>query len=308
MRLCYTQGMPRTQAARTALDDLIAEIGRQEQAGRSWRLTPTQLQDILGLSRERYYQEIYGAQMAGHPLIKLSLALEPFSQASAPALVAVLEHLCGAGAESALQRAGVFLSHDEQAEIMAEFLAGTAGEVRRHEFQADEFAAMLRTFGRFPEARKIYLDHFFDLDELQDRAARRYCAGRTFTLPDLALANVRGVLRLFFARHVLRRSSIFGSLHDAFRRAAANAGYADEGGERHRQRTGREEPAGLRSAVGQARRAMGLGPGPLTARALKTRYKELMKRFHPDVNPRGLKRCQEINAAYATLSELAAPG
>ena len=296
------------QTARTALDDLIAEIGRQEQAGGPWRLTPTQLQDILGLSPDRYYQEIYGAQMAGHPLIELSLALEPFSQSSAPALVAVLEHLCGAGAASALERAGVFLSHDEQAEIVAEFLAGAAGEVRRHKFQADEFAAMLRTFGRFPEARRVYLDHFFDLDELQDRAARRYCAGRTFTLPDLALANARGVLRVFFARHVLRRSSIFGSLHDAFRRVAADAGFFDDSGERHRHRAHREMPAGPRSAVDQARRAMGLGSGPLTARGLKTRYKELMKRFHPDVNPRGLERCQEINAAYATLSELAAPG
>ncbi|MCY4482088.1 MAG: J domain-containing protein [Spirochaetaceae bacterium] len=300
--------MPRMQAARTALDDLISEIGRQEQAGGPWRLTPAQLQDILGLTPDRYYQEIYGAQMAGHPLIELSLALEPFSQSSAPALVAVLEHLCGAGAESALQRAGVFLSHDEQAEIMAEFLAGAANEVRRHEFQADEFAAMLRTFGRFPEARRVYLDHFFDLDDLQQRAARRYCAGRTFTLPDLALANARSVLRLFFDRHVLRRRSIFGSLHEAFRRVAAEAGFADDSGAHRRQRARREEPDGPRGAVDQAHRAMGLGPGPLTARSLKARYKELMKRFHPDVNPRGLKRCQEINAAYATLSELVVAG
>ena len=296
------------QVARTALADLVDEIGRQEKAGSPWRLTPAHLQRILGLSPERYYQEIYGAQVAGHPLIELSLALEPFSQSSAPALVAVLEHLCGAGAESALQRAGVFLSHDEQAEVMAEFLAGAAEEVRRHEFQADQFAAMLRTFGRFPEARRVYLDHFFDLDDLQQRAARRYCAGRRFTLPDLALANARAVLRLFFDRHVLRRRSIFGSLHEAFRRAAAEAGFADAGGDRRRQRARREEPPAPRTAVDLARRAMGLGSGPLTARGLKARYKELMKRFHPDVNPRGLQRCQEINAAYATLSEVAVAG
>ena len=138
--------------------------------------------------------------------------------------------------------------------------------------------------------------------------ARRYCAGRGFTLPDLALANARAVLRLFFDRHVLRRRSIFGSLHEAFRRAAAEAGFADDSGDHRRQRARREEPAVPRTAVDLARRAMGLGSGPLTARGLKARYKELMKRFHPDVNPRGLQRCQEINAAYATLSELAVAG
>ena len=171
------------QLARTALADLIDDIERQEQAGRSWRLTATQLQRILGLSPERYYQDIYGAQMAGHPLIDLSLALEPFSQASAPSLVAVLEHLCGAGAESALERAGVFFSHEQQAEVMADFLTAAAEAVRRHQFQDETFTAMLRTFGRFPEARQVYLDHFFDIDDLQERAARRYCAGRVFTLP-----------------------------------------------------------------------------------------------------------------------------
>ena len=295
------------QLARTALADLIDEIGRQEQAGGSWRLTPVELQRILGLSPERYYQEIYGAQMAGHPLIELSLALEPFSQSSAPALVAVLEHLCGAEAESALERAGVFLSHDQQAEIMAEFLAGAAEAVRRHEFQDDTFAAMLRTFGSFPEARRIYLEHFFDLDDLQERTARRYCAGRTFTHPHLALATAREVLRVLFAKHVLRRRSIFGALHEAFHRAAVNAGFTVASRERRQRRARREAPEEPSlSAADQARRAMGLGAGPLTAHALKARYKLLMKRFHPDVNPQGLARCQEINAAYATLVPLLA--
>ena len=297
------------QLARTALADLIDEIERQEQAGRSWRLTATHLQRILGLSPERYYQEIYGAQMAGHPLIELSLALEPFSQASAPSLVAVLEHLCGAGAESALERAGVFLSHEQQAEIMAEFLSAAAEAVREHRFDEETFAAMLRTFGRFPEARRVYLDHFFDLDDLQERAARRYCAGRTFTLPDLALANAREVLRMFFAKHVLRRRSIFASLHDAFRRATISAGFAGGAGPSRGQRARRQAPEQPeRSAAAQARRAMGLGPEPLTVRGLKARYMQLIKRYHPDVNPQGLARCQEITAAYATLAPLAAPG
>ena len=296
------------QLARTALADLIDEIERQEQAGRSWRLTPTHLQRILGLSPERYYQEIYGAQMAGHPLIELSLALEPYSQASAPSLVAVLEHLCGAGAESALERAGVFLSHEQQAEIMAEFLSAAAEAVREHRFDDETFAAMLRTFGRFPEARRVYLDHFFDLDDLQERAARRYCAGRAFTLPDLALANAREVLRMFFAKHVLRRRSIFASLHDAFRRATISAGFAEAGPSRG-QRARRQAPEQPeRSAAAQARRAMGLGPEPLTVRGLKARYMLLIKRYHPDVNPQGLVRCQEVTAAYVTLAPLVARG
>ena len=293
------------QSAQAALADLIDEIGRQEEAGGAWRLTPAELQEILGLSPERYYQEIYGAQVAGHPLINLSLALEPFSQASASSLVAVLEHLGGTQAANALERAGVFFSHEQQAEIMAEFVAAAARAICAHRFQDETFAAMLRTFGRFSEARRVYLDHFFDLDELQRHSARRYCATRSFTLPDLAFANVREVLRFFVAKQVLQRRSIFAPLHEAFHRAAAIAGFAAEDGERRRQRARRKAPAqASRSAADQARRAMGLGQEPLTARDLRARYKQLMKRFHPDLNPQGLARCQEINAAYATLAPL----
>jgi curved DNA-binding protein CbpA len=46
---------------------------------------------------------------------------------------------------------------------------------------------------------------------------------------------------------------------------------------------------------------MGLPDQPLAADALRRRYRELMKRYHPDVNPSGLERCKEINAAYAVL-------
>jgi len=35
---------------------------------------------------------------------------------------------------------------------------------------------------------------------------------------------------------------------------------------------------------------------------LKSRYRELIRIYHPDINPEGLRRCQEINAAYSLLA------
>lgn len=285
------------QSPRTALTELITEIRRQEAAGHAWELAPADLQRILGLTPEQYYREMYAAQMAGHPLISLDLATERFSQDSVLPLVSLLEHLCGAEAELALERAGIFFSHDQQAEVTAEFLGAAAATVRAHEFQDEDFAAMLRVFGSLARARQTYLDHYFDLDEVRRGAARRYCAAHDFTIPELALRNAEGVLRYLFSKHVLRADSIFGSLHDAFLAAAVSAGFADEPprGER------RPPPYTVDATADQARRAMGLDSEPLTLERIKARYKQLMKRFHPDVNPRGLRRCQEINVAYSTL-------
>lgn len=285
------------QSPRTALTDLVTEIRRQEAVGHAWELAPRDLQRFLDLTPEQYYQAIYAAQVKGHPLISLDLATERFSRDSVLPLVSLLEHLCGAEAESALERAGIFFSHDQQAEITAGFLDAAAGTVAAHEFQDEEFTAMLRVFGGVARARQTYLDHYFDLDEMRRGAAFRYCAARVFTIPELALRNAEGVLRHLFAKHVLRADSIFGSLHEAFLAAAARAGFADEPPRRER----RSPPDSATTATEQARRAMGLGAEPLTLGRIKSRYKHLMKRFHPDVNPHGLRRCQEINAAYSTL-------
>ena len=282
---------------RTALTGLVAEIRRQEAAGHAWELAPGDLQRLLELTPEQYYQSVYAAHVEGHPLISLDLATERFSQGSVLPLVNLLEHLCGAEAESALERAGIFFSHDQQAEITAGFFDAAAGTVGAHEFQDEEFTAMLRVFGGIARARQTYLDHYFDLDEMRHGAALRYCAARDFTIPELALRNAEGVLQHLFSKHVLRAESIFGSLHGRFLAAAARAGFADEPPRRER----RPPADSATTATDHARRTMGLGAGPLTLQRIKARYKQLMKRFHPDVNPHGLRRCQEINVAYATL-------
>jgi DnaJ-class molecular chaperone len=46
---------------------------------------------------------------------------------------------------------------------------------------------------------------------------------------------------------------------------------------------------------------MNLEGRALSLPLLKAQYKRLMKIYHPDINPQGLRRCQEITAAYSLL-------
>jgi DnaJ-class molecular chaperone len=41
--------------------------------------------------------------------------------------------------------------------------------------------------------------------------------------------------------------------------------------------------------------------GDFNASTLKKRYRELMKKYHPDINPNGLEKSQQINLAYTIL-------
>ena len=53
---------------------------------------------------------------------------------------------------------------------------------------------------------------------------------------------------------------------------------------------------------------MGLPAGPVAFDELRRRYRELIMRYHPDVNPSGLERCKDITAAYSFLAARAEEG
>ena len=82
------------------------------------------------------------------------------------------------------------------------------------------------------------------------------------------------------------------------RRQAMEEGYLKNEGRR-----AAAEPAGQiePDVVEAARRALGVAGLPLSRRLLRDRYRALMKRFHPDVNPGGLELAKDINAAYSRL-------
>ena len=70
-----------------------------------------------------------------------------------------------------------------------------------------------------------------------------------------------------------------------------------------RQRTAQPPPSRLSAEEAAAMKLMDLTP-PLTEQALKTRYKLLVKRYHPDANggdPHAEERIKQINAAYSLL-------
>jgi hypothetical protein len=284
-----------------SVQPVIARIAELEQAGQPWSLRASELRGLLGLGSAEFHRGLYAAQAAGNRLVGLDSVGGSFSQSNVGELVSLLELFCGRGVEEPLERAGIFFPQPEQVEIMGCFL-GEAGEaLARHRLEEQEFSAMLRAFGSFERARQVYREQYFPLEELLERTASRYCAGLSFGLPALARANVRRLLEFFFRRHVLETESLFASLYERLHEQAVREGYAEP--PREKQRAGRRpEGRPADTPALRARRLLGLEGGALDLRRLKSRYKSLMKIYHPDLNPQGLRRCQEINAAYTLLA------
>lgn len=311
VRSCLDEHIPVKDNAREAmisnlkqpcLDPIIRKINELEGHGKPWSLGATEIRDLLGVSSEQFYSRIYQAEKSERPLISLASATGSYSQENIWEFVALVELFCGAETEARLERAGIFFSHPEQMEILGVFLQESAAVLRLHQVDTEQFSAMLRAFKRFEKARDVYIGEYFPLQALVDRAAAVYCGRRDFTIPELARANVKRLLRFFFQRHVLEVGSIFALLNFRLLREAAAQGYA-KAEEQAEERTS-EERGEAEISVPQlqsARRAMNLEGRTLSLGLLKSRYKRLMKIYHPDINPKGLRRCQEITAAYSLL-------
>jgi hypothetical protein len=93
---------------------------------------------------------------------------------------------------------------------------------------------------------------------------------------------------------------VYAVLSERLLRHAAAEGYAPEA-ERSGEEQADTDTAERSPGLQRARRTMNLEGRTLTLPLLKAQYKRLMKIYHPDINPQGLRRCQDITAAYSLL-------
>jgi hypothetical protein len=297
------------------LSPVLDAIFSQEDAGNRWELAGDEVRELLGIDQAEFYRRVYTADRQRHPLVGLDTATGTFNQGNVGEFLSLLELFVGREAEDVLQNAGLFFNHSEQFEILSTFLGIVSAHTEQHELEPRTFRGMLEVLGSYEEARRTYLDEFFSVSRMIDEAVERYTRHRAFSRAWLAARNARGVLHSFFSRHVLEVETVLAQVCADLFEVAYREGYVERPedayaeywqswgngshGDRHRQ-YGAEERDGF-GTLRWAQRVMGVGYDELDKESLKARYKQLMKEYHPDVNPRGLLRCQEVNAAYSLL-------
>ncbi len=155
---------------------------------------------------------------------------------------------------------------------------------------------------RAPRSRRALDSYYwFCLDHVRlYNKAWDYCAGMT---PEDIEAHIRADVVGWRPTWPMgwwasrRADAIFDSVEDGFGFFTAEAG-------RRAGAEGRKtNPAGLGTAEEKALSAMDLS-SPVTLERVKARYKELVKRLHPDANggdQAAEERLKSVNQAYATL-------
>jgi hypothetical protein len=280
------------------LEQLAAAVTSRVDGEGGWRLSSEEVIAALAVKPVEYWRALHALRERLH----FEDAVDGFSQDSVGELVTLAESLAGPAAEQSMVRAGLFLPHALRGELIAQLLQGAGDFSAAHQPDDGELASMLRYTGSVRRAIDLYLEQHADLQALIEETASIFARARGMAPPGRLTAA--RFLRELFSRHIMEKAALFAGLAGRLLQAALRMGFADP----EEQEAADREPRRDGGRLSWARQVMGLTGSHGGRETLRRRYRELIMRFHPDVNPSGLERCKDITAAYALLTARAAEG
>lgn len=283
-------------------DSITQDIAQQYRRTGTWRIPADRMPLLLGINATDFYQQLYLASNRPGGTIEAGTITRTFGPRCVGEFVDVLELFCPTAAEAALYELGVFLPHHDRIELSAHFFERVAADSRAHTIDFEAFHGMLRHLPDFERARDAYFKEFFPLGSLIERTVSDFVRGREFRVPDLAARTASEVLERMCRSRAMEISRLLFFIGDNLYGFAVERGYADSPHADSEQSSCKE--CVLEERLEWACEVMGVSANELNTPALKRRYKTLMLRYHPDVNPAGHRVAQQINSAYALLTEI----
>lgn len=287
-------GAPGLRPLAGVVDQILANADEEAH----FVLRAEELMAAMGMAAEDYYRVGYELRSTLH----FGDLISGFSDETVGDLVTFLENHYGTAAETALESIGVFLRHETRAELRERFLHSFVAALSAHRLDEEVFRAMLRAEGNYRSAKQLYLGEFFPNESFVNATAAAFIS--EFALPQRAIYVAERFLRLLLQRHAVDPEEILQPVVRRLHYVAVTGGYARYGTERaHRRRsgsgaeTGDSEPNELLEAM----RVLGIGPEEISKERVRERYRVLIRKFHPDVNPAGLEMSKRLNSSYAIL-------
>jgi hypothetical protein len=167
---------------------------------------------------------------------------------------------------------------------------------------------MLRVTRMADRAIDIYLDEYFPIEDVIQRTAAEFARDGGF--PPAMTRTAGWYLRVLFRRHVLERTDLLASLCRLLKGRARDTGYAVRGEKWRREQRSEDncsedgaDNTAEDAAFHRAEKVLGLTGATITRGHIRERYKSLIRKYHPDVNPNGLEMSKRLNASYALLLE-----
>ncbi len=298
-----------------ALNNIINEIKSTANKKGYWALSSQRLIELTKIVPYKFRTYLTKTKK----MVNMPSGKDMFTNNNPEDLICLLEVIYGHCIEDKFSKAGIFIPHKTRIVLNELLLNNINKAVNNHNINTEDFEAMLYGTDLFKEAKNIYYDEEFNIDGFIKETCDQFLAKNNYQIVILAKNNILLYLKSLFDRNILSKQIIFYSLEGRLKEFAKSKNlykqenvyekethqnrqfkthsYSHNNKKKHRHK---QSPYIDKSDKERAKQIMGLCGDP-DAKTIKKKYKELMKIYHPDVNPRGLEMSQKINCAYSIL-------
>lgn len=272
----------------TAIEEILEEIESMTE-GPHWTLSLDSLLGVLGIAREEYYRAQYARRK------RYGIQVDEFGPENVARLLEVLEDFGHREAPALFEQAGYYFSPDRLEDWQEFFLSVTTARLLSHEIDREELTTALSACRRPQDGLEYYCEAKFRLEDLVAFACSIYQRKNNIQTHSHSTGALAGHILTLFQKRVLKKEDLFASLMLALAERAVDWGLMKEA--ELRQKSER-----LSQEIASALQQLEMPPVQLPdSERLKQQYRALLKKYHPDVNPRGLERTRDINTAYTLL-------
>lgn len=272
------------------LAKILNEIERNLEADGSWVLSAENAGKITGCINADLYSRLYQIREKHG----LELVTDEFSNETAAELLLFLE-LGGLGkAEEFLVKAGFYLNYKMQTEVYNSFISVIRRKIESHTINFNQFINLNQKNGDPRITVNIYLDKNFDRESLVHSACCEYAEAGNFAYPESAVRSAEDYLRLLFIRHIISWEQFFykiiSELLDFYYSVCSTES---------RDGSGFND---IPEIVRKAMKIFGISDRQMARDIIRKKYRELIKKIHPDINKAGEEQTKQLIKAYAVLS------
>jgi hypothetical protein len=282
------------------MEHLIRHIAqRADRGGGTWSVGREQVLELLATDITDAYPRIARAGTLAE--------FSRFTSLNPGNLVSFLELLGHKDAGERMMRAGLWLPDDLQIELQR-VLVERAGDLRLlHNVDYPGFLGIFDDSRSLGEAIARYLEMHFPVPELIAWSAERILENRGDIHPR-SRRLVEELAGELIRRGIVPYLDLFSELLSDLAGFLVTLGKIPDPEAERNQSDGRSrrndgDPASLdRKDRSWALKIFSFSPGiDPEPHEIRRRYKQLMKTWHPDINPQGLETAKNINRAYAFL-------
>ena len=273
--------------SKKVLYDFLEEI-KSMTAGKNWQIPFTMPLEYFQIPPEDFYRYLYSIQ---------ETECETFHQGNIETLMNLLK-VCGVKEiEEIFFKGGYYFSEDYIIAFQELFHSVSLTKMQNHAIDRELLETSLSACRNPADGFSFYCDSVFDMNLLVDFAIEIFFEKYSLDDNEIGKSILKEHIASQFRLGIMVREDILSGLKENLKNKAVLWSFlsADDCRSRYTdEKISYEMQAALRTLEFS-------GNSMPDESSLKERYRDLVKKFHPDINPEGLEKTRKINSAYSLV-------